>query len=158
MVNTVKRIGCGICRNVTTRTPQQCLLCRFEDFVNFGQVFALFLGVLFMLTLNILCLLWMSLNATLAHIFVEHQIRFIFMGVVAKHKSAMYSQNKCFYRQSCLSCTFHRQFYFTGNSQRKNIKSLGKTYQWKLIFVIWSYSTWVRRHTKHVRPFSTWVR
>ena len=37
-----------------------------------------------LLTLNILCLFWMSLNATLWHIFVENQIGVIFMGVVAK--------------------------------------------------------------------------
>ena len=41
--------------------------------------------VLLLLTLNILYLLWVSLNATLWHIFVEHQIGVIFIGVVAKH-------------------------------------------------------------------------
>ena len=41
--------------------------------------------VLLSLTLNILCFLWMSLNATLWHNFGEHQIGVIFMRVVAKH-------------------------------------------------------------------------
>ena len=39
--------------------------------------------VLLLLTLNIICLLWISLNATLWHIFVEHQKNVIFMGVIA---------------------------------------------------------------------------
>ena len=29
---------------MTTGIPQQCLSCRFELLVNFGQIFALFLG------------------------------------------------------------------------------------------------------------------
>ena len=41
--------------------------------------------VLLLLTLYILCLFGMSLNATLWHIFVEHQMGVIFIGVVAKH-------------------------------------------------------------------------
>lgn len=32
------------------------------------------------------------------------------------------SQNKCFQRHSCLSCTFQIQFYFTGKRQRKSSK------------------------------------
>ena len=56
----------------------------FWCLVNFGQAFAPFLLLLFF-TLNIFCLLWMSLNATLWYIFVKHQIDVIFMEVVAKH-------------------------------------------------------------------------
>ena len=37
-------IGCGTCPHLTTGIPQQCLSCRFEVLVNFGQVFSLFLG------------------------------------------------------------------------------------------------------------------
>ena len=41
-------IGCGTCPNLTTGIPQQCLPFRIEALVilvNFGQVFALFLGI-----------------------------------------------------------------------------------------------------------------
>ena len=41
--------------------------------------------IFLLLTLNIICLLWMSLNATLWYIFIEHQISVIFLGVIAKH-------------------------------------------------------------------------
>ena len=41
-------IGCGTCPNLTTGIPQQCLPFPIEALVilvNFGQVFALFLGI-----------------------------------------------------------------------------------------------------------------
>ena len=37
-------MGGGACPNLTTGIPQQCISCRFEVLVNFGKVFALFLG------------------------------------------------------------------------------------------------------------------
>ena len=37
-------IECGTRPNLTTEIPQQCLSCRFDILVNFGQVFALFFG------------------------------------------------------------------------------------------------------------------
>ena len=51
---------------------------------------------------------------------------------------------------SCLSCSFDIQFFFTGKRQREITKNRSKTCYWKLIFVIWSYSTWARRHATHV--------
>ena len=36
--------GCGTCPNLTTGIPKQCLSFRFEVFVNFWQVFSLFLA------------------------------------------------------------------------------------------------------------------
>ena len=44
--------------------------------------------VVLLLTLKILFLLWMALNATLWHIFVEHTIIVILMGVTAKYSFA----------------------------------------------------------------------
>ena len=44
--------------SLTTGIPQQCLTCRLDVLVNFGQIFALFL-VLLWLTLDIICLLCM---------------------------------------------------------------------------------------------------
>ena len=46
--------------------------------------------------------------------------------------------------------TFHIKFYFSGKRQRKSTKNLSKTCHWKLIFVIWSYSTWALRQARHV--------
>ena len=40
--------------SLTTGIPQQCLTCRLDVLVNFGQIFALFL-VLLWLTLDIIC-------------------------------------------------------------------------------------------------------
>ena len=37
--------GCGTCPYFTTGIPQKCVLFHFEVFINFGQVFALFLDV-----------------------------------------------------------------------------------------------------------------
>ena len=54
-----------------------------------------------------------------------------------------------------LSSTFHIKFYFTGKRQRKSAKNVSKRCHWKIIFVIWSYSTWARRHARHV---GTWAR
>ena len=44
--------------SLTTGIPQQCLTCRLDVLVNFGQIFALFL-VLLWLTLDIICLFCM---------------------------------------------------------------------------------------------------
>ena len=55
--------------SLTTGIPQQCLSCRLDVLVNFGQIFALF---------------WYFF-ASLRHIFAENQKGVIFMGVVAKH-------------------------------------------------------------------------
>ena len=44
--------------SLTTWIAQQCLTCRLDVLVNFGQIFALFL-VLLLLTLNIICLFCM---------------------------------------------------------------------------------------------------
>ena len=41
------------------------------------------------------------------------------------------------------------------NEQSQNVT---KTCYWKLIFVIRSYSTWARRHTKHASHVGTWAR
>ena len=80
-------IGYRTCPNLRTGIPQQCLSCRFKVLVNFGEVFALFFFA-FIVDFKYLCLLRMSLNATLQYIFMEHQIDVIFMGVIAKHQFA----------------------------------------------------------------------
>ena len=67
-----------------TGIPQQCLSCRFEVLVNFGEVFALFLGA-FIVDFEYSLFIGMSLNAILWYIFVEHQIGVIFMEIIAKH-------------------------------------------------------------------------
>ena len=67
---------------------------------------------------------------------------------------------------SCLPCSFDIQFFFAGKRQREITKNRSKTCYWKLIFVIWSYSTWARRHATHVgtcarehaRHVGTWAR
>ena len=64
--------------NKNTRTMSTC---RFMILVNFGQDFPFFM-VLLLLTLNILCLVWMSLNATLLQ--RGYDIGVISMGIVAK--------------------------------------------------------------------------
>ena len=51
--------------------------CRLEILVNFGQVFALFFGA-FIVDFEYS----MSLNATLWHIFGEHQVDVMFVGVI----------------------------------------------------------------------------
>ena len=69
---------------LTTEIQQQCLSCRFDVLVNFGQVFSQFLGdfiVYFEYSLFIVNVI----NAILCHIFVEHQIGVMSMGLVAKH-------------------------------------------------------------------------
>ena len=45
--------------------------------------------------------------------------------------------------------------FFTGKRQRKSTKNLSKICHWKLVFVIWSYSTWARGHARHL---SMWGR
>ena len=62
--------------------------------------------------------------------------------------------------------TFGIQFYFTGKSKWKSTTNLSKTSHWKFIFVVWSYNTWARQHTrnvgtwacKHARNVDTWAR
>ena len=39
---------------------------------------------------------------------------------------------------------------FLRKKTKKKTKNLSKTCHWKLIFVIWSYSTWAFRHARHV--------
>ena len=79
-------IRCGTHLNLTTDIPQQCISCRFQVLVNFGQVFALFLGAFIVdLLLFIICLLRMSLTATSEYTFVQHEVGVIFMRVNAKH-------------------------------------------------------------------------
>ena len=48
--------------------------------------------------------------------------------------------------------------YFSGKRQRKSTKDVSKTCHWKLIFVIWSYSAWALRHSRHVSTQGTWAR
>ena len=79
--------GCETCQYLITGIPQKCASCHFEILVNFGQVFALFLGA-FIYALNILCLLLMLLNATLRHIFVKHQIDVIFRAIIKNISSS----------------------------------------------------------------------
>ena len=66
-------------------------------------------------------------------------------------------------------CKNVQQFYFTGKERKNNHKSARKTYYWKLIFVICSYSTWARNHLgtkstqgtlprEHARHVATWAR
>ena len=69
---------------MTTGIPQQCLSCRLEVLVKFGEVFALFLGA-FIVDFEYSLFIGMPLNAILWHIFVEHQIGVIFMEIIAKH-------------------------------------------------------------------------
>ena len=57
--------------------------------------------------------------------------------------------------QECKTVLFHRE------KRKNNRKSVRKTYYWKLIFVICSYSTWTRRHVgtkKHARYVGTYAR
>ena len=60
---------------------QGCLSCRLHILVDFGQIFALFLGNFIVGSEYYL----FTVNATLWHVFVEDQKRVLFMGVVAKH-------------------------------------------------------------------------
>ena len=53
--------------------------------VNFVKVYLHYFLVFLLLTLNILCLLRMSINSNLWYIFVEHEVRVIVMEVLAKH-------------------------------------------------------------------------
>ena len=66
---------------LTTGILQQCLSCRLDVLVNFGQIFALFLGTFIVDFENYLFIV----NVSLWHIFVENQKGVIFMGVAAKH-------------------------------------------------------------------------
>ena len=63
----------------------------------------------------------------------------------------------------------YNSFISQEKERKNNHKSVRKTYYWKLIFVIYSYSTWARRHLgtkstqgtlqcKHVRHVGTWLR
>ena len=49
---------------------------------------------------------------------------------------------------------FWYKFLFLRKKTKKSTKNLSKTCHWKLFFVIWSYSTWVFRHARHV---GTWA-
>ena len=67
--------------SLTTGIPQQYPSCRLDNLVNFGQIFALFLGT-FIVDFEYYMFI---VNATLWHIFVRNQKGVIFMGVVAKY-------------------------------------------------------------------------
>ena len=66
---------------LTTGIPQQCLSCHLDVLVNFGQIFALFLGT-FIFDFEYYLFI---VNATLLNIFVEDQKGVIFMRVVANY-------------------------------------------------------------------------
>ena len=86
----------------------------FRFWLTLGWSLHYFLALL-LLTLNILCLLWMSLNATLWHIFVKHQIDIVLMGVVAKHKFAtvpMISPMECSSQIFVWKLLWRRNFSF----------------------------------------------
>ena len=54
--------------------------------------------------------------------------------------------------QECKTVLFHRK------KTKNNHKNVRKTCYWELIFVICSYSTWVRGHAKHAKDVGTWAR
>ena len=62
---------------------------------------------------------------------------------LGKRNGGMYYWNLVVY-------TFHIKFYFSGKRQRKTTKNPSKICHWKLILVIWNYSTWPLRHARHV--------
>ena len=72
-----------LCTNVclTTGKQQQFMSCRLDVLVNFGQIFALFLGT-FVVDFEYHLFI---VNATLRHIFVQNKKGVIFMRIVAKH-------------------------------------------------------------------------
>ena len=47
---------------------------------------------------------------------------------------------------SCLSCTFHTQFYFTGKRKRKCTKNFSKTCHWKLSLLLLLFEVIAREH------------
>ena len=70
---------------MTTRIPKKCLSCRFEVFVNFGKVFRLFLGA-FIVDFEYSVFIVNDFKCyRIWHIFIEHQVDVILMGVFAKH-------------------------------------------------------------------------
>ena len=84
--------------SLPTGIPQQYLSCGLDVLVNFGQIFALFLGT-FIVDFEYYLFI---VNATLWHIFVENQKGVIFMGIVAKHLFPTVPMIKAFIRDICL--------------------------------------------------------
>ena len=82
--------------------------------------------VLLLLTLNILCLLWMSLNSTLRYIFVEHQIGVMFWELLQNISSQL-----C--RWLALWGALYR--YSQSTLARKHARYV---------------ATWARKHARHV--------
>ena len=95
-INRTTTLHANVC--LTTGMPQQCLPCRFYVLVNFGEVFALFLGT-FIVDFEYYLFI---VNATSGHIFVENQNGIIFMGVAAKHYFPTVTMIKVFFRDICL--------------------------------------------------------
>ena len=52
----------------------------------------------------------------------------------------------------------YNSFISQEKERKSNHKNVRKTYYWKLIFVICSYSTWSCRHAKYARQVGTWAR
>ena len=77
-------LGVGPVQNWQHGNENNAFYIVLRFWLTLGRSLHFFLGLL-SLTLNVLCLLWVSLNPALWQIFVEHQIGIIFMGVVAKH-------------------------------------------------------------------------
>ena len=93
--------------SLTTGIPQHCLSCRLDVLVNFGKIFALFLGAFvvdFEYYLPIM-------NATLWHSFVENQKRVILMGVVAKHYFPTVRMIKVFFSDIFLEVAMATSFF-----------------------------------------------
>ena len=67
--------------SLTTGIPQQYLSCRLDVLVNFGQIFALFLGT-FIVDFEYYLFI---VSVTFWHIFAENQKGVILMGGAAKH-------------------------------------------------------------------------
>ena len=78
-INGTSTLHINVC--LTTGIPKQCLSCHLDVLVNFGHIFAIFLGT-FIVDFQYYLFI---VNATLWHIFVENQNGIIFTGVVLKH-------------------------------------------------------------------------
>ena len=120
-------IVCGTCPNLATRISQQCNSCCLSFWLTLWRSLHYFL-VFALLTLNILCLLQMSINSNLWYIFVEHQVRDIFMDVLAKHYQwlALWSVLHRYLSVSCYIKVIFNSYYFM-------VLSIGK---WKMLDVI----------------------
>ena len=70
--------------NFDNRDTTTCLSCRFEVLINFGLVFALFLGA-FMFDLEYFLFIVNVIKCYIKVYLLEHEIGVIFMGVVVKH-------------------------------------------------------------------------